>query len=172
MKFFWIITAALILMTGCRETKEEPDLQPLTRAEISGTRLWQRITEESDYTAYGQWAGHQGLRPGQSPHGSLHKVFINKPLHAAVPLEEAVAPEGSILIKENYNASEELVNLTVMAKVKDYSPETSDWFWAAFSPEGQVRAEGSPGGCVSCHEGMKQNDYIIIKSIDEPQGAF
>ena len=59
-----------------------------------------------------------------------------------------------------------------MAKVTDYSPETSDWFWAAFSPEGQVMAEGSPGGCVSCHEGMKKNDYIIIKSIDEPQAAF
>jgi len=55
-----------------------------------------------------------------------------------------------------------------MVKVQGYSPETNDWYWAAFSPDGKVLAEGSPGGCLSCHSGLESNDYIIIKNIDEP----
>lgn len=169
MKKVLLLLIVMTVLTGCTPRAEEPELKALTKDEISGARLWQRITEDSDYRVYGQWKGHDGLRPGQSPHGSLHIVYINKPLYSAVPVDNAIAPYGSIIVKENYDAAEELKNLTVMAKVEGYSPGTNDWFWAAISPEGEVMAEGSPGGCVSCHEGMRENDYIIIKNIDEPQ---
>lgn len=167
-----LILAIAAVIGGCAGKTEEPDLPALTNEEISGETLWGRITKESDYTKYSQWEGHTGLQPGQSPHGSLHIVYINKPLYTSVPVKNAIAPNGSIIVKENYNAAEEIVNLTVMAKVEGYKPETNDWFWAAISPLGEILAEGSPGGCVSCHEGMRSNDYIIIKNIDEPQAAY
>jgi hypothetical protein len=169
MKKVLLVLSVLVIITGCNRSNEEPKLAALTSSEISGERLWQRITEESDYRAYGQWKGHDGLRPGQSPHGTLHIVYINKPLYSAVPIENSTAPYGSIIVKENYDSSEELKNLTVMAKVEGYSPEINDWFWAAIGPEGEIMAEGSPESCVSCHAGMRSNDYIIIKNIDEPQ---
>jgi len=163
-----LMIAAMLLSFSCSRKAEEPELEPLTSSEISGERLWARITEESDYTGYRQWTGHDGLKPGQSPHGVWHKVFVNRDLYQAVPLAPPVAPYGSIIVKENYDSKKKLDKLTVMAKIKGYSPETNDWFWAAIGPEGEILAEGSPAGCLSCHVGMEANDYIIIKNIDEP----
>ena len=167
-KIIILIVAAMVILTSCKRKVEEPVLEPLTAAGISGERLWQRITEDSDYTGYGEWSGHDGMRPGQSPHGFWHKVFVNRDLYDAVPLDPPLAPYGTIIVKENYDSTKKLDKLTIMAKVKDYSPETNDWFWAAINSEGKVLAEGSPGGCLSCHVGMESNDYIIIKNIDEP----
>ncbi len=41
-----------------------------------------------------------------------------------------------------------------MVKVKDYTPD------------GEILAEGTPVGCIGCHEGMDDNDYIIVRPID------
>lgn len=162
-RIFFLCFAIVVWMGGC--TEPEPLLPPLTREEISGTRLWERFTEESDYTAYGQWPGHEGKQPGQSPHGVTHRVFANNRLFSALPTDEA--PEGTLLVKENYNAADELIDLTVMAKVKGFDPENGDWFWAAYGPDGSVKAEGSPAMCLSCHSGMKGNDYVIVQPLDE-----
>jgi hypothetical protein len=166
-KILCLIIIITVVFLSCG-SEEEPNLASLTANEISGARLWSRITEGSDYNSYRQWKEHEGIRPGQSPHGVWHKVFANRVIYDALPVKDSTAPYGTIIVKENYTSSKKLDKLTVMAKVKGYSPETNDWFWAVFSPEGKVLAEGSPGGCLSCHGGMKSNDYIIIKKIDEP----
>lgn len=157
----------LLLFPSCSPKGTEPILPPLSASEISGERLWQRISAESDYHLYRQWPDHQGLQPGQSPHGTLHEVFVNRNIYEALPLQGTEVPNGSILIKENYNASRELNNLTVMMKVEGYSPEHQDWFYAALKPDGTVLAEGEPQGCLNCHSGMAGNDYIIIKNLNE-----
>ena len=148
---------------SCTDT--EPDLNPLSRDEISGVRLWERISTESDYRNYSQWPGHEGKKPGQAPHGVEHQVYANKVLFDALPVTEA--PDGTILVKENYNAADEMVKITVMVKVSGFDPGRGDWFWAAMDPDGTVTAEGSPDGCISCHSGMKSNDYIIIQPLNE-----
>jgi len=162
-----ILLMLSVLFFSCA-AEDEPKLTPLSADEISGDRLWQRITEDSDFNNYRQWSGHEGLRPGQSPHGVLHKVFANRDIYDALPVTTGEVPYGSIIVKENYTSTKKIDKLTVMAKVKGYSPETNDWFWAMYSPEGEVMAEGSPSGCLSCHGGLVSNDYIIIKNIDEP----
>ncbi len=166
MRMKIIIPVFLLISALFSCGKEEPELPALTVDQISGERLWERITRESRYESYAQWPDHQGLRPGQSPHGVKHRIFINRTLYEAVPAEQA--PEGSILVKENYNAAGNMVKLTVMAKVRGYDPEKNDWFWAAIDPDGTVSAEGSPRGCISCHEGMKDNDYVIVQPLDMP----
>lgn len=168
MKKFWIILCLAVLILSCSNNRIEPDVKALTVKEISGETLWNRITKEADYKSYGQWPGHEGIQPGQSPHGIWHKVYINKVLREALPVSNNVAPYGTIIVKENFTPSKELDKLTVMAKVKGYSPGTNDWFWALLSPGGEVLAEGSPKGCISCHSGKSDNDYIIIKNLDEP----
>lgn len=167
MKQLLIILVSMMIFFSC-SSKDEPSLSPLTAEEVSGARLWQRITGDSDYSSYRQWAGHEGLRPGQSPHGVLHKVYANRDIFDALPVTNGEVPYGSIIVKENFTAAKELDKYTVMAKVEGYSPDTNDWFWAVFSPSGKVLAEGSPGGCLTCHGGLVSNDYIIIKNIDEP----
>ncbi len=157
-----------LLLISCSE-KEETEVSPFSAAEISGKVLWTRITEETDYTNYEFWPDHEGLKPGQAPHGAYHKVYINTPLLDALPVEDRTAPDGSIIVKENYSPDEKLAAVTVMAKVEGYDPEHGDWFWAKYSPQGEVQVAGKPDGCISCHAGMKDNDYVIIQPLDKAE---
>lgn len=161
--FFIILVTIVFLSCG---TKDEPQVSPLQKENVSGTVLWERITEEADYHTYQFWPGHEGLSPGQAPHGVFHKVYVNRPLYQALPREDKTAPNGSIIVKENYSADEELMAITVMAKVESFDPEHGDWFWAKYAPDGEIGAEGAVGGCIDCHAGMESNDYIIIQQLD------
>ena len=163
-----LITVMLSLsLLSCEKKKSEPTLAPVKKDEASGERFWKRITEESNYREYSYWPGHEGMQPGQAPHGVFHKVFINKTLREALPVEDRIAPEGSIVVKENYNADKKLTSITLMAKVKGFSSEYGDWFWANYTPEGKVKVAGEVSSCISCHEGKRDNDYIIIKPLDK-----
>ena len=161
-KFLFTIAVLSILFISC---KEETLFEPLSGAEINGEKLWERINVEGDYSAYSFWPGHEGINPGQAPHGVNHRIYINNSLKAALPIANSTAPFGTIIVKESMNSDEVLQNITVMAKVEGFNPEGGNWFWAAFSPDGEVKAEGTPKGCISCHEGMKSNDYIIVRPL-------
>ncbi len=154
----------LLLLPACQKT--EKILPPLTASEISGARLWQRITVEAPYDDYPEWPGFEGMQIGQSPHGRYHEIYINSVLRNALPIKSRIAPDGTIVVKENYDADKNNVGYTVMAKVKGYNPAVSDWFWAAYEPGGKIKLEGKPDYCISCHSGMKPNDYLIVRSLD------
>lgn len=162
-----IVALAVILpfFAGCSRSTE-PLLEPLTVDEVSGERLWQRITEESDFTTYGFWPGHDGYRQGQAPHGPIHRIFVNQPLLSRLPLDPPVVPDGSIVVKENRLGDRTLTGYTVMAKVSGFSEGTGDWFWARYLPDGTIAAEGTVGSCISCHAGVADNDFIIVYPLD------
>ena len=162
-----IILAVLTVLSSCKK-EEEPMFKEFEAGEISGELLWKRITEDYSYSDYAFWPGHEGVRAGQAPHGAFHRIYVNRTLLEALPISGGVAPYGSIIVKDNLNASRELAGLTVMAKVRGYNPEVSDWFWAKYAPDGTVQAEGKPGGCIKCHEGLKENDYVIVQMLDAP----
>jgi len=155
-----------VIVLGACSKSFEPYTTPLVSTSISGSVLWNRITVDTDYESYSFWPGHEGNQPGQSPHGAYHKIYINKVLFEALPVKNKISPIGTIIVKENLSSAKVLDSITVMAKVKGYNPEAGDWFWAKYSPEGKVLAEGSPKGCISCHEGMSANDYIIVRGLD------
>ena len=166
------LTAALMALvlvgfSGCGRMSSEPLLPALTADEIDGALLWERITVDSDYRTYSEWPDHAGLQPGQSPHGVWHRVYGNRSLFDALPLSDSVSPAGTIIVKENYDNNKELRNVAVMAKVDSWDPGNGDWFWGIYSPDGTVMAEGSLGGCISCHEGMADNDYVVINPLNE-----
>ncbi len=157
------LSVLILILASC---SKEVRYVPLNKDEISGARLWERISSDSDYSTYSFWPGHEGISPGQAPHGVYHRIYINGDLLDALPIESRIAPMGTIIVKENMNRDEEVQKITVMAKVDGYNNEGGNWFWAAYSPEGEVLAEGTPKGCVSCHVGMKSNDYIIVRPLD------
>lgn len=162
-KFIVTICFITILSASCSKEVEQP---PLSVGEISGSRLWERISSDADYKDYSFWPGHDGIHPGQAPHGVYHKIFVNGNLLKALPIESRMAPIGSIIVKENMDLDKRVQKITVMAKIEGYNEEGGNWFWAAYSPDGEVLAEGTPKGCVSCHEGMKGNDYVIVLPLD------
>jgi hypothetical protein len=166
MKQFLYLMSIILLLTAC--TGKKAAYPSLTKDEITGARLWQRITAEEYYREYKGWPGVEGVRRGQSPHGRYHQIFINDDLFESLPLKDKKTPNGSIIVKENFDADKRQTNFTVMAKVKGYDPEHGDWFWAAIAPMGKVMMEGNPKFCIDCHEGKKDNDYLIVRPLDEP----
>lgn len=162
-----VLLSALLLFISCSEDGERL-VEPLEADQISGERLWVRITDETDFRNYGFWPGHEGYRQGQAPHGPIHRIFVNEPLLSQLPLDPPVAPNGSIVVKENRLGDETLTGYTVMSKVEGYSPGTGDWFWARYEPDGSIIAEGTVPGCISCHGGVQDNDYIIVYPLDLP----
>lgn len=165
----YIMFILIIALSSCTKPVE-PNIDPITVNEINGIVLWNRITQESAYKSYSFWPGHEDLQPGQSPHGTFHKIYINNVLADILPVREKIAPHGTVIVKENYNSEKNLDAITVMVKVKDYNPDNGDWFWAKYTTEGEVLAEGTPGGCVGCHQGMEDNDYIIVRPLDLETG--
>lgn len=165
-----LAAAALLLVVagGCAPELVEPRVDPLTSEEISAERLWERITVEAPYESYGGWPLEEGIQPGQAPHGPFHRIYVNRTLRDAVPIADRTAPYGSIVVKHNLDAGQELVGYTVMAKVEGYAPDTGEWFWARYEPDGSVYAAGAVQSCISCHAGVAGNDYVIVHPLDEP----
>mgnify|MGYP006302660621 CR=1 FL=1 len=164
------VSLMFLLAAGCSDgtgTAERTDLPPLSREEVSGEVLWQRITEGSDYHNYRYWPGHEGRNPGQAPHGPYHEIFINHHIFSALPIDDRTVPHGGIIVKENYTGEEVLNSLTVMAKVEGFAPDSGNWFWAKYGPDGEIQAQGTPGPCITCHAGMRDNDYVIVRPLDK-----
>lgn len=162
-----IIVLAIIALVSCNSPGEEPKLDALTVDEIDAETLWNRISVDAPYETYEYWPGHDGVRPGQAPHGEFHEIFINRTLIEALPSAERVAPYGTIIVKRSLNAAaNEVVAITVMAKVEGVNPSAGDWFWANYTQDGEVRVSGVVGGCIECHSGMSENDYVIVRPLD------
>jgi len=141
-------------------------ISSLAFAEMPGAdakALWQYISKTSPYTSWGFWPDHKGLLEGNAPHAPLHKVFVND-----IGLKSSHAPVnyGTIEVKENIGKDKKLKALTVMYKVKGYNPEAGDWFWVKYKPNGKVAKAGKPGGCISCHSGAEDTDYILVHNFD------
>jgi cytochrome P460 len=161
-----VLTA--LILASCDRRVPEPDLPALSADSISAKVLWDRFTVESDYTDYGFWPGHTGVNPGQSPHGVFHRIYVNRTLLAALPIARLSAPDGALIVKDNLNAARQLDSITVMAKIDGYDPENGNWYWAKYEPDGTVQVAGALSGCITCHEGVAANDYVILRRLDEP----
>ncbi|MBU0935727.1 MAG: cytochrome P460 family protein [Spirochaetes bacterium] len=132
---------------------------------ISAAVLWEHINQGDQFKRWPAWPDYEGLRPGQSPHGRFHRIYISQPLADALPVATNVAPPGSIIIKENYDPDRKVAGYTIMAKVAGYNPDAGDWFWAAYGPDGAVMAEGKPEMCISCHA-ASASDFVLLQRLD------
>lgn len=159
-----IINILILLLISC--SNSDKVLEPLTKDEIDGEVLFRRITTDDNYKKFRYMPGNEGLNPGQSPHGVYHRIYANNTLLDTLPNSSKEAPNGSIIVKENYNLNKELEKITVMAKVSNYNPRANNWFWAIYKSDGEVISEGKLTGCISCHSGMRDNDFIIVKELD------
>ena len=143
----------------------EPVETELAEEEPNATQLYNYMTEENNYTTWDLWPNTSELFEGTEPHGAFVTVYISDEASDAIEDGAGVMPDGSMIVKENYNPEEELVAITVMYKVEDYDPEHNDWFWAKYSSNGTVEAEGKVLSCIGCHEARKDNDYIFTGNI-------
>ena len=93
---------------------------------------------------------------------------------------------GTLVIKRNFGPEgvteeqvlgtpgEHLSAVTIMFRREEgYAPESENWFWAKYGPEGELEqtSEGTPiagkaKGCISCHDGADGGDYLYTTDAD------
>ena len=123
----------------------------------SADTVWQAISGRQQWA---QFEGHEGLQPGKSPHGKFIRTFVNP-----VGAEHPEAPGyGSILVKENYSQEDlaKLDSLTVMERVEGYDPDNGDWFWARYTPAGELTHSGKVESCANCHFDAGGDDFVFL----------
>lgn len=127
--------------------------------EPDASTLWEYITEVNDYKQWDSWPDYQGIRKARGPHGPMNRVFVND---KGINSDKTPVNYGTIEVKESFDADKKLKNVTVQYKVEGYNPEDGDWYWALYAPDGTVKKAGKISGCIGCHAGAKDNDYVMV----------
>lgn len=137
--------------------------------EADAAALWGYL-QDVDYQAnWALWPGKGEQYEGAEPHGMLLTTYLNEPARGVLTGPEATMPPGAIIVKENYTPDGTLAAITTMYKVEGYNPEAGDWHWVKFLPDGSVdndgMAQGKVQGCIGCHGGEADNDYVMTESL-------
>ncbi len=139
-----------VVATACKSLGTPEDQQ-----EADG--LWDVM---SGHERWGQFEGHEGLQPSKGPHAKFVRTFVN-----SVAAEHPAAPDfGSVIVKENYAARDltSLHSLTVMQRIEGYDPDNGDWFWARYTPSGELTHSGKVESCSDCHFDAGGEDFVFL----------
>ena len=158
----YAVRALLISLTGCSASPPAPSgsQQPAP----TGAELFALITETDPYEEWAQFPGVEGLVPSAPPHGPMARIFINRQVEDALGQFTGRLASGSMIVKENFGdgSSDKADSLTMMWKVDGYDPDNNDWFWANITPDGEINAQGMVAGCINCHAGARDNDFVFV----------
>ncbi len=137
--------------------------------------LWQSMTN-AGYT------GANGLmsRPytGQHPHGAIldtieGQIAVEGKLHTII-VKRNYGGEGVSIVNVANDPAKYLKAVTVMLKRPGYDPETRNWFWVKYKPDGSLDtnpagmmlagkvAKGKPKGCIACHTAAPGADMMFL----------
>lgn len=138
---------------------------PAGSPETTAASVWAHLNAASYRDNWALWPGKGERYPGGEPHGSTLTTYVNGIAAGALADRASEMPPGAIIVKENYMPSGELAAITTMFKVPGYNPSAGDWHWVKFLPDGSVDGdgamEGQVPGCIQCHTGSANNDYIV-----------
>ena len=150
-----------LLVLGCSDSTQDP--QDPDDPQTDGEQLWSFV-EGADYqNNWDLWPGRGELYEGQEPHGMLLTTYLNDLARDALAgSPEDGMPDGSIIVKENYTPEGDLAAITTMHKVDGFNPDVGDWFWLRTDPDGMVEMEGLVDGCIGCHTGAADFDYVWL----------
>ncbi|XAM00764.1 cytochrome P460 family protein [Phycisphaeraceae bacterium D3-23] len=118
------------------------------------------MDQMADYNQWETVPGYDDWEQGTSVHGRVVRYFVND---IAIGNMRDL-PAGSIIVKEGYNRDRELQAVTVMQRIAGYDPEHGDWFWARYSPSGELTHAGSVAMCIDCHQDAEGDDYSFANA--------
>lgn len=175
-----IVMAALVTavaVTACGESSadrrgaspaaaaEPGSPQQAARPDTTASGLWEYLQEVDYRDEWSLYPGTAELYEGQEPHGMLLTTYVNSRAQEAISGASGQLPDGAVVIKENFRPDSSLAAITVMYKRDGYDTEHNDWYWVKYLPDGSVdnggKASGRVPGCINCHGGMADNDYIM-----------
>ena len=130
--------------------------------------LWAALAD-ADYQGWDLWPGKGRMYAGTQPHGMLLTAYLNPAASDALASGAPTMPDGAIIVKENYMPDSTLAAITTMYKVEGFNPEAGDWYWVKYLPDGSVDGggmmQGKVPGCIGCHGGQADNDYIYTSKL-------
>ena len=179
------VALGLVALVGCggqqaAEDEPETDTAAARAAEPAPpdttAASLRAYLDEVDYeTAWRLWPGTDELYEGSEPHGMLLTTYLNAPAYGALTGDATTLPSGAIVVKKNYTPDSTLAAVTVMYKKQGYDPEHNDWFWVKYLPDGSVdaggKAVGRVQGCIGCHGGAADNDYLMTSELAGGSGG-
>jgi len=127
-------------------------------------RFWDFL-QTAQYRNWAPLPGHTvDTYAGQSPHGARLRLYANRTAVGG----DADYPFGSVIVKENFDETgQNLMAVTVMYRTQGFAPESDDWYWVKYEPNGAVARKndrplaGVVKGCIDCHQGAAGNDYVF-----------
>ncbi len=125
--------------------------------------LWGEI---DGYSSWGQVAPWTDVQPSVSVHGSFVQIWVNSTGAAAAEAGGTDFPEGTILVKEGYDA-EDGAPVAVTAMWKGAGSEaTGGWYFARYSASGDIEMSGDDAAeaCGGCHSAGP--DYSLAWSAE------
>lgn len=133
---------------------------------------------------YSKWPIKSRVTPGKTPHGAFIRMYYSmvsvdgKPYHVIVKDNfMGKDAEGNELNPRAITRSgkKHLAAVTVMVQREaGYDSDNNDWFWVKYNPDGSIAqndkkmslagrvAKGMDMGCIACHKGAKDNDYLFF----------
>jgi Cytochrome P460 len=161
-----IVTVVFAQGSGSSRATPTPPKQPTV--DEFATSLWQFINREK--APYLKWPSTAAASVDEieSPHGASGKTYFNDV--AAAGWKQP--PQGALLVRENLAADGKKVqSVSVMYRVKGTAPNTNDWYWLEFQPNGKIAkttAEegnkpiaGQVASCIECHRKATGNDFVF-----------
>jgi hypothetical protein len=151
--------AALFTLKAC----VYHDLSEITTANNTDESLFAEINQ-SGYEYY--QSGNILSAASPSPHGSFRLRFntvAQTSLDGTGELpESAVFKPGAVIVKEIYNASEELVLFAVIKKAPGDINAPTGHLFAEYALDGDViiGIESKGAACAGCHSGTPNRDLI------------
>ncbi|MCF6148883.1 MAG: cytochrome P460 family protein [Candidatus Kuenenia sp.] len=139
--------------------------------------LWYYIGNKICQNNWKMWPGKTAFYEGEEKehHGSLSTTYVNDIAYEVIENKKGLMPPGATIVKENYTADKALESITVMHKAEGFHPDTNDWFWIKFEPNGKVIAMVTNNGdttlsdkvaeCIGCHKKQIDNDYIFTSPL-------
>jgi hypothetical protein len=128
--FLLLAVAAL----GCGSDVDEEGAQ----------ELWDKIHAES-YPDWERAPGYDAPQPTVRAHGQTAVVYLNDAMAGAVAGPSISAwPDGALLVKDSFDGD-------APKFVAAMEKQGSSWFFAEWTPDGEVKFAGRPEVCINCH---------------------
>lgn len=166
----WMVALLLTLQPGCKKDRVEPAETKIEASaahpEANAASVVDYLVATSDYRQWPFYPDKGVLYPGKHPHGALLITYVSPETLIALQKKQSRLPNGSIIVKENYDLQKKLQTTTVMYRLDGYNPEGGDWFWLKYAPDQTILEEGKAEDCIKCHRVVKDNDWIFSGPVN------
>lgn len=164
-----LVALMLVLLSGCKNKPLE-SMKSSLKADLApppanGAAIIEYISKENDYRKWPFYPETGVLYPGKHPRGSLLITYVSPETLLALQDKQGRLPDGTIIIKENYNLQKKLQTTTIMYRLNGYDPENGNWFWLKYTPDQTILEEGKVGECIRCHQTVKNNEWVFSGKV-------